>query len=104
MQRLHIVILLLALFTVQAPALAQVDDFIQKVKTVSYDCPVSDYFEQLDAYLAQDNLTDKQRFELSVEKAQFLICDGKASDAQALLYEQITTPNLNKTSTICGEP
>lgn len=64
-----------------------VDAFIEQVRTVTYDCPNPEDSARLEQYLTTDNLTQSQEFALLVEKSHFLICDGKASDAQRLLFD-----------------
>ena len=61
-----------------------IDAFIERVKTVSYDCPNTDDFQQLEAYLASDSLSSAQRLALSVERSHFLICEGQVSKALRL--------------------
>lgn len=75
-----------------------VDEFIERTKTVTYDCPNPDDFAGLENYLTSNNLTQSQKFALLVEKSHFLICDGKASDAQRLLFEITRWDDIDKQS------
>lgn len=75
-----------------------VDTFIESIKTVTYDCPKPEYAEQLDSYLQDSNLSAKQQFSLSVLKSHYLLCNGKATDAQDILFKLVEQKNLDKTA------
>ncbi len=75
-----------------------IDAFIERVKTVTYDCPNTDDFQQLEAYLASDSLSSAQRLALSVERSHFLICEGQVSEAQSLLFDVTAWPDIDKSS------
>ena len=71
---------------------------IEKVRSVSYDCPDASLLPELDATLAKETLTAQQRFALSSARTQFLICAGNYDEAQNTLFESIEQPNINKES------
>ncbi|WP_100656868.1 GGDEF domain-containing protein [Alteromonas flava] len=89
---------LLACNQAEAQSEAEVDAFIDKVKTVTYDCPDPAGFEQLERYLQSADLTQRQRVALSAEKSHFLICEGKTSEAQDLLFDLVEWDNIDKAS------
>ena len=99
-------ILSITLFTVTAlffsrsslAANGDIEAFIAKVRTVSYDCPDASLLSELDATLAKESLTGNQRFALSTARTHFLICSGKHEEALKTLLESIEQPNIDTTS------
>jgi diguanylate cyclase (GGDEF)-like protein len=89
-----------ALLCYQTFAYANVDVsvFLDKVKTVTYDCPDISYLPQLDAYLASDDIPAQQRFELLVNKTHFQNCNGQSENAQGILIGILNDPDVDKTS------
>jgi diguanylate cyclase (GGDEF)-like protein len=77
----------ISLFMLALPAAAndEIDAIIKKVQTPSWDCPLPSLRDELEDTLKLSSLTDKQRFELSAAKGQFLICEGKLKEALTLL-------------------
>ncbi|WP_100642908.1 GGDEF domain-containing protein [Alteromonas facilis] len=75
-----------------------IDSFIEEVKTVTYDCPDPTNFDQLETYLSSSSLNARQTLALSVEKSHFLMCDGKANEAQALLFDLVGRDGIDKSS------
>lgn len=75
-----------------------IDDFILTNKTPSYDCPNQSNFSELENIFTTSSLSEKQHFDLSVEKGQFLICNGKYEEAKKLLLALIAGPDVDKSS------
>jgi len=73
-----------------------IDNFIQEVQTVTYDCPDASYAEKVQQYLDSNNLSQEQRFALTVSKTHMMICQGQSAQAQALLYELTAQPSADK--------
>ena len=99
-------ILSITLFTVTAlffsrsslAANGDIEAFIAKVRTVSYDCPDASLLSELVTTLAKKSLTGYQRFALSTARTHFLICSGKHEEALKTLLESIEQPNIDTTS------
>lgn len=75
-----------------------VDDFIQTTHTATYDCPDDKFIPSLENYLKDPNISAKQRTQLKVHKAHWLICIGKYEQAQEMLQALLTDPELDKAS------
>ncbi|MFC3092783.1 GGDEF domain-containing protein [Alteromonas sediminis] len=95
---LPVVSLFFGLSAFSAKATEEIDNFIQQVQTVTYDCPDSGYLPQLEEYLDSAELTAQQRFALIASKTQIMICQGQASQAQKMLYELTAQDGIDKRS------
>ena len=85
---------LLFVFCATSQADESADAFIEKIKTVTYDCPNPDDFTTLNEFLLSDSLTTQQRFNLSVLKSHFLICQGQSDEAESLLFELVSQKDI----------
>ena len=88
----------LAFFATVTHANYDIDAFIANVKTVTYDCPNPQDFDALNALLATNDLSESQRFSLSVAKSHFLLCNGQVDEAETLLFDTVATPDIDKES------
>jgi diguanylate cyclase (GGDEF)-like protein len=93
--------LIFALHFVPFSALAidpKVDSFLKRVSVKTYDCPSDDMVPELEAFLLNDGISQKQHLRLQVQKAHWLICVGKFNEAKSLLMSTIENPQLPKDS------
>ena len=75
-----------------------VDDFIQSIHVVTYNCPDDEFIPQLDEYLKQRNVLPEQIIKLKVHKAHWFICVGKNDEAQIILKSLLLDPAMEKNS------
>lgn len=76
----------------------EIDTFISSIKVKTYDCPAADSISQLDEYLISPKVSVKQKRQLRVQKAHWLICMGKHLDARELLDSLLAEPGFDKSS------
>lgn len=87
------------LFTaLPAAANDSIDSIISKMQTPSWDCPLPSLRDELERTLTLNSLTERQRFELSAAKGQFLICEGKLHEALTLLNTITAQKDIDKDS------
>jgi diguanylate cyclase (GGDEF)-like protein len=78
----------------------EVDDFIYKNRTKTFDCPPSEMQAELDDYLAQQNLPTEQFDQLRLLKSHLLICVGQYDAAHALLQQLVKDIEQDKTGAV----
>lgn len=61
---------------------SQLAEFIDEIKTPSFDCPKDQHIAKVDEYLASNQLSEVQRARLFLHKTHWSICQGKMLDAQ----------------------
>ena len=76
----------------------EVDEFIQNTGVKTYDCPENDMVPELNKLLEQADLSAQQIFRLNVQKAHWLICIGKYSQANELLLRFINDSEVDTSS------
>lgn len=76
----------------------EVDDFIQSIHVSTYDCPDDKFMHQVDDYLKRRNVSPEQLIKLKVHKAHWLICVGKNNQAQTMLNQLLSDPQMDKKS------
>lgn len=91
-------LILLSLSSCVSAASDEVSAIIQQVRAPSYDCPDNTLFPKLEATLAREDLTSRQRFALKVAKGQYLICRGDYGTALSQLEALIAQQDLDKQS------
>lgn len=79
-------------------ATPDVDEFISNIGVVTYDCPDSQFDEQLDQFLASDTISQQQRFQLIVKKSHYQNCNGQGQKAQVALKALVAEPTADKNS------
>ncbi len=72
------------------------NDFIERVKVKTFDCPNSALIPQLDRFLNDEATPQNARFQLSAEKTHWLICSGKYSEAQAEIDTLLADPKADR--------
>lgn len=70
--------------------------FILDVKVKTFDCPNEEYMPQLEAYLLNPSITEKQRFQLQLEKTHWQICTGSYAQAEVTVDSIIANPNAQQ--------
>ena len=75
-----------------------VDEFIQNIGVVTYDCPDNQFKEQLDSYLLSDEISQQQRFKLLTRKSHYQNCNGQSEQAQISLKSLISNPLVDEDS------
>ncbi|MBT1452525.1 GGDEF domain-containing protein [Glaciecola sp. XM2] len=73
-----------------------VNQFIEQVGVVVYDCPADEYREQLDQYLASDAITTQQRFQLTTLLSHYQNCNGQGTQAYEVLTQLIEDSRATK--------
>jgi diguanylate cyclase (GGDEF)-like protein len=91
-------VLLLSVAPHFATANPSVDEFIENIGVVTYDCPDSQYEDQLDQYLLSDDISPQQRFQLITKKTHFQNCEGQSQKAQEALKALVADPSVDKDS------
>lgn len=76
----------------------ELDDFLKKAYTPTYDCPTPELLSEIEARLSTPNLSDHQMLALNSMKTHSLICDGRTDDAKPLLKELLAHPNANRSA------
>lgn len=81
-------------------ALAQdtpdINDFIERVKVKTFDCPNSELMPQLNRFLDSDSIPQDARFQLGAEKTHWLICTGNFSEAQTEIDKLLADPQADQ--------
>ena len=75
-----------------------IDDFIENIHVVTFDCPADEAMPQLNEYLKQGNVLPQQLIKIKVHKAHWLICVGKYDVAQIMLENLLLDPLIDKNS------
>lgn len=70
----------------------ELNNFIERVKVKTFDCPNSELIPQLNRFLESDNTPQEARFQLSAEKTHWLICNGKYSEAETKIDKLLADP------------
>lgn len=78
----------------------EVDDFIDKNRAKTFDCPRSEIKKELDNHLSQQDVPTEQYAQLRLLKSHLLICVGQYNAAQSLLQQLVKDIEHNKTSAV----
>ncbi|CAN0566642.1 unnamed protein product, partial [Ectocarpus sp. 12 AP-2014] len=75
-----------------------VQEFLDQVRTVTYDCPDPSFKAELESFLSSSVVDTNERFELLVTQTHYQNCSGQSSKAQSTLQQIINNPAANKKS------
>ncbi|MFT6270893.1 MAG: diguanylate cyclase (GGDEF)-like protein [Alphaproteobacteria bacterium] len=72
------------------------DEFIDRYYTPTFDCPPPELLSDIKAYLAEQSTNEQQKFQLTSMKTHSLICGGKSTDAQSILKTLLAAPSADR--------
>jgi diguanylate cyclase (GGDEF)-like protein len=96
---LHVLAVSLVIYSHSALA-NEVDDFIDKNRAKTFDCPRSEIKGELDDYLTRNNLPTEQYAQLRLLKSHLLICVGQFNAAETLLHQLVKDIEQDRTSAV----
>lgn len=79
-------------------SLENLDAFIEKSYTPTFDCPKDELGEQLNAYFAVEGISKKQSLQLTSLRTHRMICNGEVTAAQTILQNLLADTQADRSA------
>lgn len=93
----RVLVIFFILFVISAQA-DEIQDFIDKSYTPTFDCPAPEKLAEIESFLSRDDVSMQQGFALQSQQTHALICAGKFLDAQEMLKGLMANENVDRES------
>lgn len=90
--------MLLSCVTIKAHAANEVDDFISQVAVRTYDCPEAELNPGIQRWLDSSDISQSQRYALTVHKVHWQICMGQHGEAREMLETLLNAEDFDRTT------